>query len=101
MSDHALRTLLRGISDVLPGSYVHADTLRPVFDPAGLTSAEKSGALRTACREGYLTAVTIILDGQVQAVTVRTQHEAGKGRFVRLYRRTDKAVAAHLCGVAA
>ena len=103
MSDqtYATRVLLRAISDIDAGRYVSSDTVRQQLDDAALTSAEKSGAFKTACTEGYLTGVFLSLPGfdiahPVHAVVPST-HEAGKGRYVKLYRRTAKAVPEHVC----
>lgn len=82
--------LLRAIEDIEPGSYVSADTIREPLTAAGLSSAEKSGAFRHACSTGYLIAVTVTIQGRAYPVTVPTEHESGKGRAVRLYRRTMK-----------
>ena len=105
MTDHtlALRTLLRAIDGTPAGRYVTADTIRQQLDDAGLNSAEKSGAFKTACTDGYLTGVFLSLPGfdinhPVHAAVPST-HEAGKGRYVRLYRRTAKPVPEHVCAV--
>lgn len=100
---HAIRTLLRAIDGIQAGRYVSSDTIREPLDAAELTSAEKSGAFKTACTDGYITGVFLSLPGfdvnhPVHAV-VPTTHEAGKGRYVKLYRRTAKAVPAHVCEV--
>lgn len=101
MSDHAHRTLLRAVSDLIPGSYVSSDTVRQELDDASLTSAEKSGAFRSACTDGYLTGVFLSLPGfSIDIPTpavVPSTHPAGKGRYVRLYRRTSKPIPAHVC----
>lgn len=100
---HATRTLLRAIGDIDAGRYVSSDTIRKELDDASLTSAEKSGAFRAACTDGYLTGVFLALPGfSVHTPTpavVPSTHPAGKGRYVRLYRRTAKAVPEHVCEV--
>lgn len=101
----ATRTLLRAIDGLRPGHPVTADLLRDEFDAAQLTSAERSGAFRTACHDGYLTGVFLTLPGfnvthPVHAAIPST-HEAGKGRYVKVWRRTDKPIPAHLCRIEA
>lgn len=100
---HATRTLLRAIDGIDPGRYVTADLIRDECDAAGLSSAEKSGAFRTACSEGYLTGVFLTLPGfdvrQPIHAAVPSTHPAGKGRYVKLWRRTDLAVPAHVCQI--
>lgn len=98
---HALRTLLRAIDGIHPGRYVTADLIRDECDAASLSSAEKSGAFRTAAHEGYLTGVFLTLPGfdvghPVHAA-VPSSHPAGKGRYLTLWRRTDKPVPEHVC----
>ncbi len=97
----AYRVLLNALSDVRPNTYVHADTLRPAFEPAALTSAEKSGALKRACHEGLIHAVTLLLDDGLTlgTVQVRSQHEGRKSGWAMLYRRTDEPVPTHPCEV--
>jgi len=95
-------TVLRALDGVLPGRYVTVDTLRDHLDAAGLTSAEKSGGLRNACTQGYITGVFLSLPGfdvmyPIHAAVPST-HPAGKGRYVKLWRRTDKVIPEHLCG---
>lgn len=101
MSDHAYRTLLRAIDGLNPGRYVTVDLIRDECDAASLTSAEKSGALKAACRDGYLTGVFLTLPGfdvghPVHAAVPST-HPAGKGRYVKVWRRTSLPVPEHLC----
>ena len=105
MTNNALAycTLLAAISDLEPGVKVHADTVREAFDAAELTSAERSGAFKRACTEGYLRAVTMLLDDgrTLGVVHVRSQHEARKSGWSILYSRTALVVPAHRCGRAA
>ena len=100
MSDIAYQALLNAISDVRPGRYVHADTVREAFEAAQLTSAERSGAFKSACNDGYIHAVTMLLDDGLTlgTVQIRSQHEARKSGWHILYRRTDRPVPAHVCG---
>lgn len=98
---HALRTLLRAIDGLDAGHPVTIDLIRDECDSAGLTSAEKSGAFRSACADGYLTGIFMSLPGfdvmhPVRA-SIPSTHPAGKGREVRVYRRTAKPVPAHVC----
>lgn len=101
MSDDTLafRTLLSAISDLRPGVKVHADTVREAFDAAGLTSAERSGAFTRACNQGYLNAITMLLDDGITlaSVQVRSTHEGRKSGWSLLYRRTTLPVPKHLC----
>lgn len=94
MSDPGFAALLRTIDGLPDGFYLNVDTVRDAFDAAQLTSAERGGAFRTACTEGFLRPVTVALGERTVAVTVPTDHPEGKGRLVRLYRRTGKPVAA-------
>lgn len=97
----AYRTLLNAISDLDAGRKVHADTVREAFDAAELTSAERSGAFKCACNQGYLNAITMLLDDglTLASVQVRSTHEGRKSGWSLLYRRTAKAVPAHVCEV--
>ena len=97
----AYRVLLHELQTTTPGRVVSVDTFRDASDAAQLTSAEKSGALRRACTEGYLHAITVLLDGGMQlgTVQIRTRHEKGKGRWAMCYRRTEKVAPEHPCGV--
>lgn len=99
---HAFRTLLRAIDGIPAGRLLTIDLIRDECDAAGLTSAEKSGAFRSAASEGYLTGVFLTLPGldvnhPVHAAVPST-HEAGKGRYVKVWRRTAKPVLEHVCG---
>ena len=94
MSDMGFATLLRTIDGQPDGYYVTVDTVREAFDAAQCTSAERGGAFRTACIQGFLRPVTVALGERTVAVTVPTDHPEGKGRLVRLYRRTAKKVTA-------
>lgn len=101
MSDLAYRTLLARIDGLDTGRLVTIDMIRDELDAAGLSSAEKSGAFRTAAHEGYLTGVFLTLPGldvshPVHAAVPST-HPAGKGRYVKVWRVTGKPVPAHLC----
>jgi hypothetical protein len=102
MSDLAYRTLLAAI-DGLPESHtVTVDLIRDQCAAAQLTSAEKSGAFRAACGEGYLRGVFMLLPGWSLTpihAAVPSTHPAGKGRHVKVYRRTAKPVPEHLCRV--
>ncbi|MGZ4516415.1 MAG: hypothetical protein ACXVXN_00610 [Mycobacteriaceae bacterium] len=99
MTDHAYRTLLRAIQNLPAGKVVSVDTFRDATDAAALTGAEKAGALTRACNDGYLHAITVLLDGGMQlgTVQIRTTHEGGKGRWAMAYRRTETAIPAHVC----
>jgi hypothetical protein len=95
---YATRVLLRVISDLPEGRPVHADTVREAFDAAQLTSAERSGAFKVACNDGYLHAVHAHLpDGTLAVYHVQSQAESRKGAWSMLYRRTDKPVPEHVC----
>lgn len=101
MSDLAYLTLLRRIDGLDAGRLVTIDHIRDELDAAGLSSAEKSGAFRTAAFEGYLTGVFLALPGlnvdhPVHAAVPST-HPAGKGRYVKVWRRTAKPVPEHVC----
>lgn len=100
---YATRVLLRAIDGINPGRYVTADTIRDQLDAADLSSAEKSGAFKAACRDGYLTGVFLSLPGFDIAhpihAAVPSTHDAGKGRYVKLYRRTSAPVPEHVCAV--
>lgn len=98
---YATKVLLRAIDGLPAQSLLTIDLIRDECDAAGLTSAEKSGAFRSACTDGYLTGVFLSLPGfdvnhPVHAAIPST-HEAGKGRYVKLWRRTAKPVPAHVC----
>lgn len=104
MSTHAYRTLLRAISGLNPGDAMTIDLIRDELDAADLSSAEKSGAFRSACHEGYLTGVFLTLPGlsvdhPVHAAIPST-HRSGKGRYVKVWRRTDQPMPEHVCEVA-
>ena len=89
----AYTTLLAAISDLSEGTPVHADTLREAFDAAQLTSAERSGALRAACNDGYLSAPHQHLgDGRIAVYHVQSRTGSRKGAWQMLYARTDKAI---------
>src|SRR5687768_10828604 len=96
-TDRSYRVLMAVIQTLPERTPVTADTIRDAADQASLTSAEKSAAFKAACRDGYLRGVTMLIDGEAQPVSMRTTHPAGKGRYSRLYRRTGKAVPAHVC----
>ena len=90
-------TVIRALAGIEPGRYVTVDHLRDALDTAQLSSAEKSGGLRAACTGGYITGVFLSLPGfdvnhPVHAAVPST-HPAGKGRYVKLWRRTSKPVA--------
>lgn len=95
-------TVIRAIARVRPGSYVTIDHLRDDLGAAALSSADKSGGLRAACKAGFLTGVFLSLPGfdvghPVHAAVPST-HPAGKGRYVKVWRRTDKTIP-DVCGV--
>jgi hypothetical protein len=97
-SQLAYRTLLRAVSDLTPGTYVYADTVREAFDAAALTSAERSGAFKSACHDGYLRGIhTVLPTGEVAAMHIRSRHEDRKSGWSLLYRRTGKPVPEHPC----
>jgi hypothetical protein len=96
-SVHAWRVLLLALARVEPGTEVTVDLIRDACDAAGLTSAEKSGALKHACHEGYLTGEQVRPDGRRVHSSVTSVHPAGKGRLVKLYTRTEKRVPDHVC----
>lgn len=96
-SDFAWRILLLALARVEPGADVTVDLIRDACDAAGLTSAEKSGALKHACTLGYLDGEHIRDDGTRVFVSVISRHTAGKSRLVKLYRRTDKPIPDHVC----
>lgn len=101
MTDRASTVLLAALDGVQAGRVVSVDTFRDLTDEAAsLSGAEKAAALTSACRAGYLHAITMLLDDGMTlgTVQIRTRHEKGKGRWVMLYRRTDKEIPAHLCG---
>ena len=88
--------ILRALERVRPNSYVTIDHLRDATDVAALTSAEKSGGLRSACADGYLRPVYHLLPGfslDPVHVAVPSTHPAAKSRHVLVYRRTSKKVA--------
>lgn len=96
-------TVIRALATIEPGRYVTVDHLRDALDTAQLTSAEKSGGLRAACSDGYITGVFLSLPGfdinhPVHAAVPST-HPAGKGRYVKLWRRTSKPVPEHVSAV--
>lgn len=96
---HATRTLLRALSDLKEGTPVHADTVRHAFDAAELTSAERSGAFKTACTNGYLYAPhQHLADGRVAYFSVQSSAGSRKNAHSMLYARTAKAVPEHVCG---
>jgi hypothetical protein len=105
MTDHAYRTLLASLDTLdascLPRHYhVSADTWRENAEAAQLRGQEVAQALIAACRDGYLTALQETRGDQTVVMCVQTDHEPGKGRLLRLYRRTDKPIPAHVCEVA-
>lgn len=96
----AYRTLLAALDGIPESVHLTVDLIRDECEAAGLTSAEKSGAFRHAAHHGYIAGVYVHLGMGAQAVSVPTTHEAGKGRYVRLWRRTGKPIPAHVCEVA-
>ena len=103
-SDSRAHTVvLSAISDIRPGVIVTADTIREATMAAQLPSAEISGALRNACTDGFLTMPTLLLDDGLTLVRaqIKSTHPAGKGRYVSIYRRSEKPVPSHVCGGAA
>ena len=101
MTDHAYRTLLRAIDGLPAGAALTIDHIRDECDAAQLTSAERSGAFRSAAHEGYITGVFLSLPGLNVAYPVHASipstHPAGKGRSVKVWRRTALPVPAHVC----
>ena len=94
----AYRTLLRAVSDLTPGAYVHADTVREAFDAADLSSAERSGAFKLACNKGFLRGIhTVLPTGEVAAMHIRSKHEDRRSGWSLLYRRTGLPVPEHVC----
>lgn len=97
---YATRVLLRAISDLSVDTPVHADTCREAFDAAGLSSAERSGAFKTAANDGYLVAPHKHLpDGTIAVYHVQSTAESRKGAWSMLWSRTDKPVPEHVCEV--
>ncbi len=94
---HAWRILLLALARVDPGTDVTVDLIRDACDAAGLTSAEKSGALKHACTVGYLDGRYSLADGRTAFLSVISRHPAGKGRRVAVYKRTDKPIPKHVC----
>ena len=89
--------ILRALEQVSPNAYVTIDHLRDATTAAQLSSAEKSGGLRAACKSGHLRPVYHLLPGfslDPVHVSVPSTHPAAKGRMVLVYRRTRKRVAA-------
>ena len=68
-----------------PGQTFTVDNWRLESDAAQLSSREKVAAQKWACEHGYLTALGETLDGEWCALSRRTRHEAGKGRWVELF----------------
>lgn len=99
---HGYRTLLRAIDGIDANRGVTVDLIRDELDAAQTSSAERSGAFTAACTDGYLTGVFLLLPwwslDPIHAA-VPSHHPAAKGRLVKLYRRTDKPVPAHVCTV--
>ena len=101
----AYRTLLRAIDGFDAGRYVTVDLIRDECDAAQLTSAEKSAAFKAACTSGHITGVFLTLPGfdvgRPVHAAVPSTHPAGKGRYVKVYRRTSEPVPAHVCKLVA
>lgn len=95
---YASRVLLRAISDLKVDAPVRADSVREAFDAANLTSAERSGALRAACNDGFLSVPHQHLpDGSLAVYHVRSSTESRKNAWQMLYARTNKPVPEHVC----
>lgn len=98
MSDLAWDTLRAVLETTPAGKSFCIDSWRDEAELAQLTSAERGAAHRHAVDLRWLEPLGDDVDGQFEALTRRSQHPAGKGRRVVLFRRTDVGQPAVIAG---
>lgn len=94
---HAYRALLLALSTIPEGEHVTSDLISDELDAAQVSASEKGAALRSACRDGYLTSGVLAANGEwVHAKRPSTRPSRDKGH-ISVYTRTDKTVPDHVC----
>lgn len=94
---HAYRALLLALSTIPEGEHVTSDLIADELDAAQVSASEKGAALRSACRMGYLTSLVETATGEWVHASRKSTRPERDGGYVSVYRRTDKAVPAHVC----
>lgn len=96
---HAYRTLLLALSTIPEGEHVTSDLISDELDAAQVNASEKGAALRSACRDGYLTSGVETANGEWVHASRKSTREARDGGYVALYTRTSAPVPDHVCRV--
>ena len=94
---HAYRALLLALSTIPEGEHVTSDLIADELDAAQVSASEKGAALRSACRDGYLTSGVETANGEWVHASRKSTREARDGGHVTVYTRTSIAVPEHVC----
>ena len=97
VTTHAYRTLLLALSTIPEGEHVTSDLISDELDAAQVNASEKGAALRSACRDGYLTSGVLAANGEWVHASRKSTREARDGGYVVLYTRTSAPVPDHVC----
>jgi hypothetical protein len=83
--------VLRAVLETVPaGTYWSAAKWHTEAVLAELSSRQIGRAHERACEEGWLEPMGRIIDGQWSTNMTPATHEGAKGRWIFMYRRTDK-----------